>query len=361
MKTTRPIMMGMMTGVLLVAGCDRRGGNAPDAITPAPVPVTVAAVRTASWPPAAAYAGTVESRQSVQVSTRTMARIVRVAVTEGQAVQPGDLLVELDDTDARSALSQAEAALASATVARDNAALDLGRYTRLVAERAATPRQLETVQAALAAATARVHEAEASVAQARNQLGYARLTATTTGVVARKWLDAGNLAAPGTPILTLENPALVEGVVPVPEGIGQRLAAGQPAAVELTPGSRALNAVIRVVVATTDPATRTVTVRVAFPELPAGVLPGQFIQVRFPTLAAPVLAMPAAAVIRQGQMTGAFVVSDNRAVLTWLQLGRERDGQVEVLAGLHPGDTVVAPVPPGLTDGLPVTIRKMTP
>ena len=355
----RPLRMllGVFAVCVLAFGCGRRDGRAPAALAAAPVPVTVAAVRAATWPPAAAYAGTVESRQAVQVSTRTMARIIRIAVTEGQGVKPGDLLVELDDTDARSALSQAEAALASAAVARDNAALDLGRYTRLVAEKAATPRQLETVQAALAAATARVHEVEANVAQARNQLGYSRLTAPVAGVVARKWLDAGNLAAPGAPILTLENPALVEAVVAVPEGIGRRLAAGQAAAVELAAGDRAVNAVIRVVVATADPVTRTVAVRLAFPELPPGVLPGQFVQVRFPALAAPVLAMPATAVIRQGQMTGAFVVSDGRAALTWLQLGREQDGQVEVLAGLHPGDTVVAPIPPGLADGLPVAVR----
>ena len=349
---------GAVAGVLLAFGCGRQGGSAPAAAAPAPVPVSVAVVQTALWPPAAAYAATVETRQAVQVSTRMMARIVRVAVAEGQAVRPGDLLVELDDTDARSALNQAEAALVSATVVRDNAVLDLGRYTRLVAEKAATPRQLETVTAALAAATARVHEVEANVAQARNQLGYSRLTAPVAGVVTRKWLDAGNLAAPGAPILTLENPALVEGVVAVPESIGQRLAAGQPATVELAPGGRALEAVIRVVVATADPATRTVVVRLAFPELPPGVLPGQFVQVRFPALAAPVLAMPAAAVVRQGQMTGAYTVVDGRAALAWLQLGREHDGQVEVLAGLHPGDTVVAPVPSGLADGLPVTVHS---
>ena len=304
MKTTRQIMIGMVSGVLLVAGCGRQDGNGPGAITPAPVPVSAAAVKPLLWPPAAAYAATVESRQAVQIATRTMARIIRIAVTEGQAVKTGDLLVELDDTDACGALTQAEAALASATVAKDNAARDLGRYTRLVAERAATPRQLETVTAALAAATARVQEAEAGVAQARNQLGYARLTATSTGVVARKWLDAGNLAVPGAPILTLENPAMMEVVVPVPEGIGQRLAAGQPAMVEFAPGRRALDAVIRVVVATADPITRTVTVRLAFPERPAGVLPGQFVQVRFPTLAAPVLAMPVAAVIAGGAGVG---------------------------------------------------------
>ncbi|MFA5203928.1 MAG: efflux RND transporter periplasmic adaptor subunit [Lentisphaeria bacterium] len=351
------ILLGLLAVCVLAFGCGRQGGSGPAAMASAPVPVTVAAVQTASWPSAAAYAGTVESRQAVQVSTRTMARIIRIAVTEGQAVQPGDLLVELDDTDARSALSQAEAALASAMVARDNAALDLGRYTRLVAEKAATPRQLEAVQAALAAATARVHEVEANVAQARNQLGYSRLTAPAAGVVARKWLDAGNLAVPGAPILTLENPALVEAVVAVPEETGRRLAAGQPAAVELAAAGRVVNAVIRVVVATADPATRTVTVRLAFPELPPGVLPGQFVQVRFSALAAPVLAMPAAAVIRQGQMTGAFVVAGGRAALTWLQLGREHDAHVEVLAGLHPGDTVVAPVSPGLADGLPVAVR----
>ncbi len=352
---------GAVAGVLLAFGCGRPGGGAPTAVVAVPVPVFVAVVQTVSWPSAAAYAGTVESRQAVQVSTRTMARILRVAVTEGQTVRPGDLLVELDDTDARSALNQAEAALASVVVARDNAALDLGRYTRLVAEKAATPRQLETVQAVLAAATARVHEVEANVAQARNQLGYARLTAPVAGVVARKWLDVGNLAAPGAPILTMENPAMVEVVVAVPEGLGPRLATGQSAAVELTAGARAVNAVIRVVVATADPVTRTVTVRLAFPELPAGVLPGQFVQVRFLALAAPILTMPAAAVIRQGQMTGAYTVADGHAALTWLQLGREHDGKIEVLAGLHPGDTVVAPVPPGLADGLPVTIRNLTP
>ena len=306
-------------------------------------------------PAAEAYTGTVKSRDAVVVSTKMMGRVLRIFVEEGEAVKKGQPLVEVDAAEAQSALEQAKAGLQAADVAAANARRDLERFTALREEKAVTEHQLEQVKAGAAAAEAQKAQAEANVRMAKTLLTYGRILSPADGIVTRKWMDPGNLAYPGVPILTVENPRNLEMVVAVPEERARLLAPGQKALLAVDGRPEELVVAVASVVAAADPMSRTSSVRL---DLPAGadLRPGQFARVRFEALAEQGLAVPAEALRTFGQMDALFVAEGGSAHLRYVQTGIRSQGRVQILSGLKAGEAVVCPVPEGLADGRPVEV-----
>jgi membrane fusion protein (multidrug efflux system) len=111
------------------------------------------------------------------------------------------------------------------------------------------------------------------------------------------------------------------------------------------------------VVAAADAASRTSNVKLGLSGI-EGLKPGEFAKVRFQALGGESLAVPAEALVHQGQMDGVYVTESGVARLRWIQIGRTSDGYVQVLAGLRKGDAVINPIPPGLRDGTPVEVSR---
>lgn len=325
-----------------------------------PVPVTVVAAAERALPSAEEYVGNVRSRQAVVISTKMMGRVVRFYVDEGQAVSKGQPLVEVDASEAQSAYSQSQAGLDAADVAVRNMERDHERFQRLYEQKAVTQHQLEQVEMGLAAAKAQKAQAEANLKMSGTLLSYGKILAPDAGIVTKKWMDSGNMAFPGAPILTVENPKDLEISVSVPEEKARLLAPGQTARVMVDSLGKTLALPVTAVVAAADPMSRTSTVKLAIPD-GSGLSPGQFGRVRFDALAAQALAVPEGAVYGEGQMDGVFVADQGIARLRWVQLGVRGGGSVEVLSGLKSGELVIVPVPAGLSDGQPVQAGAAAP
>jgi hypothetical protein len=163
-------------------------------------------------------------------------------------------------------------------------------------------------------------------------------------------MDAGNMAFPGAPILTVENPKDLEISVSVAEDKARLLAAGQRAQVTVDSMGKTLPIPVTAVVGASDPMTRTSIVKLSIPE-GSGLAPGQFAHVRFDALGLTALAVPSASIQAQGQMDGVFVADQGLARLRWIQIGVRGRDRVQVLSGLKPGELVIVPVPEGLSDG----------
>lgn len=351
--------MKRLTGVGLVGmalagmvACGEKG-TTRDAGTPVKVATVEVSVR--SLPSSEAYVGNVRSTRSVMVATKMMGRVVRIAVQEGQAVQKGQLLVEVDAAEAQSAFEQARAGVAATEVAVRNMEKDRERFSRLRDQKAVTQHQFEQVEMGLAAAQAQKAQAEAGLKQAQTLLSYGKILAPDAGIVTKKWMDAGNLAYPGAPILTLEDPRDLELSVAVPEEKARALKVGQDAEVLSDSLGKTLRAEVTAVVGAADPMTRTSTVKLSLPE-DGALRPGLFVSVRFAALAQEALAVPASAVRAQGQMDGVFVAENGVARLRWVQLGQRSGELVQVLSGVKEGEAVVNPVPAALRDGSPVEV-----
>jgi RND family efflux transporter MFP subunit len=348
----------MLTGIVLTIGLavmSACGHEVEKREAGAAVVVSASAAAARLMPAGESYTGNVKSRQTVAISTKMMGRVLRFHVEEGQSVRRGQPLVDVDAAEAQSAFEQARAGLQAAEVASGNADRDLQRFQNLYEQKAVTRHQLEQAQAGAAAVRAQKAQAEANVKMAGTLLSYGRILAPSDGIVTRKWLDPGNLAYPGAPILTLENPSDLEIGVAVPEERARLLVPGQTAEVRVDGLSEPIRVSLTSVVAAADPVSRTSSVRMALPAREA-LRPGQFARVRFEALAEKALAVPDAAVVTHGQMDGVFVAEQGLARLRWIQTGQRHAGYVQVLSGLTPGESVIAPVPAGLQDGTPVEV-----
>ena len=225
----------------------------------------------------------------------------------------------------------------------------------LHARASVTDKNLEDATAGLRVAEAGLEQARANRAAAEVMLGYAEVRSPVAGWVTAKRIEAGDMAAPGVPFLTVEDLSTVEAVVRVPEGEVAGLAEGSPARVALEVlGEEREGAVARVVPAG-DPMSRTFEVRIALENPDGRIKSGMFARARFERGTRRVLLVPEGAVVRRGQLEGIFVVAgDGAARLRWVRLGRAEGGRVEVLSGLDPGEEFLPAPPPGFEDGTPV-------
>ncbi|MDR0477482.1 MAG: efflux RND transporter periplasmic adaptor subunit [Desulfobulbaceae bacterium] len=344
--------------VSLVA-CDRNDkASAPEPALPAAkVRLAVAApVSDKSW--LVELPGTVRAVDSAQLAPKIMGTVASIPVTLGQEVKRGDLLVKLSAAEIDAKLSQAETGLRQAERdwQRERALLVKGAST------ADTVRNLED----------RRRIAQAQVDEARAMLGYTTITAPFNGVVTQKMASAGDLATPGHPLLTLENPARLRVVTDVPESLA-RIAVGSEVMVKIGEAGGITGGVgggefpgrLAEVTPASDLATRTFTAKI---DLPRGAdnaaHPGQFAKVAWPggKIGWPGainenLIVPRSAVTLFGQMERVFVADNNgRASLRIVKTGAHRDGMVEILAGLSAGEKVVTEGADALRDGQPLEV-----
>ena len=348
MKKALMILTGM-AALLALTSC---GHKVEKRETGPKVAVTTVTAAEQSLPSAEEYVGNIRSRQAVVISTKMMGRVVRFFVDEGQAVTKGQPLVEVDAAEAQSAYSQSKAGLDAADVAVRNAERDYGRFKALYEQKAVTKHQLEQVEMGLAGAKAQKAQADANLKMSGTLLSYGKILAPDAGIVTKKWMDAGSMAFPGAPILTVENPKDLEVSVSVAEERSRQIAAGQQAQVTVDSLGKTIQVPVTAVVGAADPMTRTSTVKLSIPE-GSGLAPGQFAHVRFDALSTKSLAVPASAIHSEGQMDGVFVADQGLVRLRWVQLGQRGPEMVQVLSGLNAGERVIVPIPPGLSDGQP--------
>lgn len=341
--------------------------------------------------------GTVRSRASAVLSAKVMGTVVGLAAREGDRVRPGQTLVEIDARDAQTQVDKARAGIREATEAlvevdrgekaaeqaviaaeaqRSLAAATYERYQRLLQREAVSRQEFDEVEARKRAADAEASRAAAlreAVAAKRNQVlakrdqasadlanaqlyvGFARVTAPLAGVVTAKTAELGTLAAPGVPLVTVED-GRYRLEAAVEESRLGAVRVGQPVPVVLDAlGDRELSGRVGEVAPSADPATRTYLVKIELPAA-AGLRSGLFGRARFPSSASRrVLTVPRAAVVVQGQLTGVYALeAGNVARLRLIQTGETRGDRVEVLSGLAPGDRVVAAPSAQVKDGVRV-------
>jgi RND family efflux transporter MFP subunit len=338
MKFSLPVSLLL----IIAAGCARHETAGRAAAMLPPVRVRVAQVQTENLPQLTDVTGTVRPVRHAVLAAKVMGAIAELPIALGQHVQSGEVLLKLYSADVAARLTQARAQF---NVARR----DLERERDLLAKGASTAEMVRNLQDRFTGCEAAVRDAEA-------QLGYTEIRAPFDGVIARKMVQAGDLAAPGQPLLEVEGTTDFEIEACIPDSFAAALTLGAPFACEA--GGAAFTGSVREISSTADAATRAIGVKLAVPAGTA-VRSGQFTRVRVPGAAVRTLLVPAAAVSVSGQMERVFVVGEgNRATLRLVKTGATRGsaGQqnVEILSGLAAGDRVVVAPPAGLHDGQPL-------
>ncbi len=379
----RSLLSLASAALLLLNGC---GAPAPTqtGAKAAPLAVQALTVAPAAWPNLYEATGTVRARASAVISSKVMAYVREVHVSAGDRVSQGQLLVALDARDLDAACRQAEAAQAEArsavpeadnAVASAQASLNLAQATYkrmkdLFDKDSISNQEFDEATARLKLAQtghemavgrraqldSKIAQAVQAVATAEVMRSYAQLTAPFAGTVTAKSVDPGALAAPGTPLLTLEREGAYRLEAAVEESKLPLIRAGQPVTVVLDAIQRPIEGHVSEIVPSIDAASRSFTVKIDLPPIPQ-LRSGLFGRARFAFGTRPVLAIPAAAVTERGQLASVFVADGGHSRSRFLTLGQRRQDSVEVLSGLSPGEQVVFPAPPSLADGAPVEVR----
>lgn len=340
----------LLVGLILV-GCG--GEPAQQAPSPAPVAVQVAAVEKVQMPVVVGVVGTTRPRARALPGTRLMGRVAAVLADEGDRVERGQVLARLESGDLKARRQQAEAALTEARAVLVHADKDRQRLGNLLKERATTQQQVDASEMQYARARAGVESAEQGVREAKEQLRYAAVRSPLDGVVVQRSVETGDMAGPGTPLFVVEQLDTLKIVLAVGERDLQAVQVGGPVEVEIPALDKRLAGRVAAVVPAADPASRSFGVEVLAANTDGAVGSGMFARVQLEKGRRPGLVMPAAAVVKYGQLQGAYALVDGRLRLRWLRLGQRRGDGVEVLSGLRAGDRVVVAGTAKLKDGMP--------
>lgn len=285
--------------------------------------------------------GFVEAVDAAELAPRVAATLVQVAAREGDAVEAGTVLVELDAQDARARVAQARAAHDAALGVAEQARLAFERAQRLHAKDALTSQDLEAAVSAHEVARAHERRAAESVVEAEAALAWYRIEAPFAGRILARSGDPGQMAAPGRPVLTLYRPDRQRFVVAVPEGRAARLAVGEPYRIEFDSAPARDATLVRILPAA-DPRTGTVGLHFDFASLES-LRPGLLGRLCLPAGQRSPLVVPSRAVQRIGQVERVMLVRDHGAVPVAVRTGKTLGESVEILGGLHEGDEVLLP------------------
>jgi len=362
----------------LTAACS--APPSPPRTAPSQASVTLARVETSQLPTQFEAGGVVRARLTATVASRVLAPVMDVRVRPGDRVSAGQILVTLDGREMQAQAGRASAALAAARqsvraaesekLAADAdltlATTSFDRINGLYARRSATRSELDEATAALQTARARATGAEARAAEAAASLtaaeaasnaaaisaSYAVVAAPFAGQVTERFVDPGSMAAPGAPLLTVEDTSLHRLEVSVDEVRAGGIVAGQRAGFSLdsAPGETWHEGRVSEI-SRLDPARHSFLAKIDLPPSVAA-RPGAFGRARFTAGARAATTAPASAVIRRGQMTFVFAVDrDGLAHLRPVTTGVSAGDRVEILAGVADAEQIVDQPPPGLTDG----------
>lgn len=318
------------------------------------------------------FDGSVEPIRQAQVAAQAGGRILSLGVRAGDRVRTGQILATVDDREAQAALERAQAQAREADAALRRIQADHTRSTQLRREQFISQAALDNSTAQLNAAQAAREQVDAALAQARLGLGYARITAPFDAVVREVLAEAGDLAVPGRPILTLYAPQALRVLVRVSASSLSLVRQSKQVEVQAPDGGwiRPLRTQLMPVA---DAVSQTIEWRLDLPVQGAEWLPGQQVRVRVDARADEAArtgagassgavgtsdarwVVPRSAVVQRGELSAVYVAGETGFSMRAVRLGRDRGAQgVEIVAGLREGERVAV-------DGLRASMPQARP
>lgn len=332
----RNFFLVLALSVVGTAACGR-GAPAPTRDVAGPVGATLV-VRETTLTATFEASGVAEPVERATLSTKLMGSVTHVLVQEGDRVRRGQVLARIDARDVEARRAQVDAGIAAAEAMYQDATVQAARFRALYADSAATRYQLDQVETGLARAEAGLRTARA----ARNELdavgAYAAIEAPFGGVVTTRFVDPGAFAAPGAPVVEVQDASRLRLSVSVPPRVAAALRAGQSLAgtIEGAP----VRAIVEGLVP--SPAGAVYTVNALVENRAGAHLPGSAATLHVPDGVRQAILVPAAALVREGDLVGVRVRTGAGRDLRWVRVAApSADETVEVLSGLRAGDEIV--------------------
>ena len=310
--------------------------------------------------------GEVEASQTANISTRIMGIITMLNVKVGDHVNKDQLLVTISNQDILAKRAQTDAMITEAQAAVNNAQKDFDRFTVLYNQQSATAKELDNVTLQYHSAQSRLEAAKQMRNEVNASLGYTNLRAPFSGIVTQKTADAGSMASPGMPILTIEQSGSYQVSASVPENLISQIHTGETALVNIKSVGKTIHGLVTQVSSSSQYTGGQYIIKVSIPDKEKkGLYAGMYADISIPLknklppgTDGETILVPHSSIVFRDQLTGLYTVgADQTALLRWVRLGRTYGDQVEVITGLAKNESFITHADGNLYNGIPVKIK----
>ncbi len=294
-----------------------------------------AADNTLSWQ------GTVRSRVIAKIAPKLNARILEIRVHPGDHLNKGDIIALLDDRDLRAATNAANAALVAAQAQATQAETEARRIEDLYNKQAATRPNYDAVLAQAKAARAMANQAASAVQQSQVTQGENALIAPFNSVVTERLQEPGDMGSPSVPVVTLRKPDDLRLEVAISSQCAAKVSLGMEVKVRIDVIQQTFYGRVDEITPEVDPQTRSQQVKIKLPAR-SDLQDGQYGWLEFSCDdSQQALLIPSNAIIHYGQLQAVKVVDGKQWLTRHVRTGKQYGDQVEILSGLHEGETII--------------------
>lgn len=356
MRSLRGVAAALAAALALASGCgEERVTTALEAR-----PVVVEPVTVRDLEERIEATGELQAKEEAAIASELAGRVTGILVEEGQPVEEGAVLLEIDPERRELEVADARAGLAEAAASLREQEREHVRMQTLRERNVASQARLDQVATELALARSRLDAAKARLGVAERTLRDATVRAPFTGWVARRHVSRGEYVQVGQVLFDLVALDPIEAEFHVAERDSARVAAGQQVEVQVAPyPEERFRGEVTLISPTIDPRTRTLRVEASIRNPDGRLRPGLFARVDLGVATRRgVFLVPEAAVLQRAEGEVVYrTLPDDRVERVAVETGVHRDGLVEVASGLGAGDRVVVRGQSGLVDGALVSPR----
>mgnify|MGYP006284230755 CR=1 FL=1 len=366
MKRFAVVLMTLLAFAFMV-GCSQSSGEAEEQTK---VPVTVAKVERGSVEQSLTYQGDIQAEVAVKVFSKIPDRIEEFYVDDGDVVKKGQPIAKIFATTIEQGARQAEAGLNALRAQESNLRVEYERAERLYNEGAMSKQQFDTIETQYKAIQAQVNQAEAGLKCAQSSYQDATVTAPIPGIIGKRYLEVGDMASPGMPLVEIVQMDRVKTIFDVTETDLGKLELGQTAKVTVKSyPEEVFEGKVIEISPILDPMTRMATVEVLVDNNGGKLKPGMFADITVITgVLKDVINVPRYATLENTSLQriggrdevvrkySVFVVEDGMALQRELDVNYVNHINIAVDGGVSVGDSLIIEGQNNLRDSIAVTI-----
>ncbi len=309
------------------------------------IKVNAEKVKTIIVPVTFEFSGTVEGVDRVKLSTKLMGEIMYLPLEAGTKVSKGQLLVKIRSADIIAKKQQIKANLLQAEAGFRNVEINYNRVKSLFDKKSATQKEMEDIQMHYDMAAAQVKAVKEMEKEINDVLSYSEIKAPFDGYVVNKYFEEGDIAAPGHPIIIVENFDEFKIVATVSASEINKFEKGNSAKIKIDAvNDHTYEGKIIEINPGGNPASRQFQVQVIInsDERIADIKSGMYAKMILENSNEKLIAVNKNFLVKRGQLTGIYTINGNsEALLRWVRCGKDLGESIEIISGLSEGDQII--------------------
>lgn len=282
---------------------------------------------------------TIEAINEATLSSQTTGRISKIHFDTNDYVKKGAVLLEITNKEQEAQLAEAKAVIRSAKAEYHEANLGYSRYKKLYPQGAISKGDLDKAETNAATAKESLKAAEAKLVHANESLNYTIVKAPFSGLVTKRDVEVGETVSIGQPLFTGLSLDKLRAVTEIPQRYIKALRKHLQFTIILNDGTKLLSNDITLF-SYAENTSHSFKVRIRLPPTDKILLPGMWVKAQFLKGVRRAILIPKTAILANNELTGVYRDIEGKATLTQVRLGKESNGNVEVLSGLMDGDII---------------------